>query len=196
MGGLALALGLGSLLPGCTALRELVAVGGLDFSLDGVGDVSLAGVELESIERFEDVRSTDVLALGRAVSEGELPLTLTLRVGASNPEDNPRARITALEWDLVLRDRETVSGALDREVAVEPGERVEVPLRAELDLLRFFESDLRELAEIALAAARDDVSGDDVRLRIHPRVETPLGAVPYPEPLVLSPGRTSSPEGG
>lgn len=187
----------GGFLHGCAVLRELGAAGGLDFSLAGVSDVRLAGVEMERFQRFEELGASELLTLGRAFSEGEVPLSLTLRVRADNPDDNPRARLTALEWDLLLRDRETVSGALDDEVVVEPGESAAVPLRAELDLRRFFEGgNLEDLVSVGLALARDDLSGDDLRLRIHPRVATPLGAVQYPEPLVLSPGENSRPEGG
>lgn len=179
---------LASSLQGCALLREMGAVRQLDFSLEGVTDVRLAGVELDRVQRFEDLGGADLIHLGRVFSEGELPLSLTLRVRADNPDDNPRARITALQWDLRLRDRETVSGALDDEVVVEPGEAAEVPLTAQVDLVRFFEGSLRDLAAVAMALARAEPTGDDLQLRVRPEVRTRLGSVQYPSPLVLSPG--------
>lgn len=177
------------LLPGCAWLQEVGAVRNVGFSLHQVSDVRLVGVDLRRIQRFEDLGIRDVARLSTAFGEGELPLSLTIQVRADNPDDNPRARLTALRWDLLLRDRETVSGAVDEEVVVEPGTTEDVALRAEVDLREFFEGSLRDLAEVALALTRDDLTADHLQLRVHPEVQTPLGPVRYPEPLVLSPGR-------
>ena len=180
-----------SLLPGCAALRELAAVRQLDFSFQDITDVRVAEVELRRVQHFEELGITDVTRLTRAYSDGRLPLSATVRVQARNPEENPRARIVGLNWDLRLRGRDTVSGGMDQEVVVEPGAVEEVDVAAELDLLEFFDGGVRDVADVALALVRDELSGDDVQLRVRPDVSTRLGSIGYESPLLLSPGEAS-----
>lgn len=173
------------LLPSCAALQSFAALGRVDFSLQRVHGLQLAGVPIERIGSFEELGGSEVLRLGLALSEGELPLELTLDVGAANPTDNPEARLLGMDWTLLLDGRETISGALDREIRMPAGETTTVPVGARLDLLEFFDGGLEELVD--LAAGLTGVSGEPTRIRMEvtPTVETALGPIRYPRPLVL-----------
>lgn len=180
----ALALGL-ALLPSCAALESVLALSQVDFSLDRVYQVELAGVEVDRIRSYGDLSLDDALRIGSAVSQGTVPLSLTLELSGRNPEDNPEARMVALDWTLFLRDRETVRGLLEREVRFAPGESTPFPLTLSLDLLEFFEGSARDLVEVALNLATRDDEPAGVRLEVIPTVETRLGPIRYPGPLVL-----------
>lgn len=170
------------LLSGCATLRQVTALRSVEFSLQGATGGTLAGVSVESVRRYEDLGAADVARLAEALSRGDLPLETTLLVRASNPADNVRARLVGLDWTLFLDDRETVSGAVDREYVLEPGEPATVPVAVELDLLDFFDRQLESLANLALAAAG---AGEPRRVRLEatPSIRTRLGPIRYPEPI-------------
>jgi hypothetical protein len=130
------------------------------------------------------VSAIDAVRLGAAFADGRLPFETTVLVRATNPADNSRARLVAMDWTLFLDDRETVSGALDREYVLPAGEPVNIPVRVRLDLLDFFDRQLEQVVNLALAASG---AGEPTRIHLEatPSVQTPLGIVRYPEPIVI-----------
>lgn len=177
---------LGSIfIAGCATLQEFAALRDVEFSLAGTTDGSLAGVSIDSVRSFSDLSALDVARVGAAFAAGELPFETTLLVRAANPPDNSRARLVALDWTLFIDDRETVSGALDEEHVLPPGEPVSVPVRVQLDLLDFFDRQLEQVAGLALAAAG---AGEPARIHLEaiPSVQTPLGVIRYPEPVRIA----------
>lgn len=183
-------LGLLLMLPSCAFLQSLAALSQVRFSLDRVSGVRVAGVSLDGVRSYSDLTLTDATRVAGALAGGTLPLDLNLHVAADNPTGNPEARLLALDWTLFLRDRETVGGLLEREVRMPPGERTDVPLAVRLDLLEFFDGGAGDLVELVLSLVREDGEPVDVRLEALPTVDTPLGPIRYPEPLVLGGGRT------
>lgn len=184
-GFMALVLGL-LLIPGCATLQSIAALSQVRFDLDGVSGVRLAGVDLERIRSYEDLSLVDAGRIGAAVVSRRLPLEATFQVGARNPEENPEARLLALDWTLFLRDRETVSGGVDQELLLPSGIRTEVPVRVSLDLMEFFEGSTRDLVDLALALVGAGEEPVEVRLDAVPTVQTALGPIRYPRPLSLS----------
>lgn len=179
---LALSLVTAASLTSCATLQELAALRDVDFSLEGTRDGSLAGISIESVRSYQDLGVMDVARLAEALSNGELPFETTLLVRADNPPDNVRARLVELDWTLFLDDRETVSGVLDQEYVLPPGEPVSVPVNVSLDLLDFFDRQLEQAVNLALAVAG---AGEPQRVRLEatPTVQTPLGPIPYPQPI-------------
>jgi hypothetical protein len=171
-----------TLLTSCATLREVAALRDVDFSLAGATDATLGGVSIGSVDSFRDLNVLDAARVGAAFAGGHLPFEATLLVRASNPASNGRARLVGLDWTLFLDDRKTVSGALDQEYVLPPGEPVDVPVRVRLDLLEFFDQQLESLVNLALAAAGH---GDPSRIRLEatPSVQTPLGVIRSPTPV-------------
>jgi len=179
---LVLALTGATLLAGCATLQQIAALRDVDFSLAGTSGGTLAGVSISSSRSLEDLGALDVARVAAALTRGELPLDMTLLVRASNPADNVQARLVALDWTLFLDDRKTVSGALDQEYVLPPGEPVSVPVHVRLDLLDFFDRQLDQVAGLALAVAG---AGEPTRVRLEatPSIQTRLGPIRYPNPI-------------
>jgi hypothetical protein len=185
-------LGLGCLIvSGCATLQQLVALDQVDFDLDGLSRVELAGVDLYDARSFADLTISDGLMLADAVRAGRLPLILGLRVQATNPESNVDARLVRLDWTLILDGRETVAGRVADELVLPSGEETTVPVTAELDLLEFFDGGAQELFELALAVSGAGDESKELTLRIMPTVDTVLGPISYAAPI-----RISLPAGG
>ena len=169
----------------CTALREVSNLRKVQFAIDRVSESRLAGVDVSRLQSYEDLRSTDVLRLGAALSEGELPFAFTLHLQATNPSSNDvDARLTEMDWTLFLQDQETVSGRFEQEVVLPPGDPTDLAFRMELDLVRFFDDNLRGLVNLA-SAIKGDAPPQTIKLKVQPTVATSLGPVQYPSSITV-----------
>jgi hypothetical protein len=178
---LALLLGLTS----CATFRSFMALSQVQFGLERVTGVQVAGISLDRIRSYEDLTATDVARLGLALSSGTLPATMVLELAGQNPAGNPEARLLALDWVLFLQGRETVSGAIEDEIRLPPGESTTVPVPVSLDLMNFFQGSGRDMVDLALGLMGVGEESVDIRLEARPTIGTPLGPIRYPDPLIL-----------
>lgn len=170
---------------GCQTIRELAALRSVDFALDRVSDARLAGVDIQRIQSYDDLRAADVLRIGSAVASGNLPLDFQLHVGAENPQENGvQARMVRMAWTLLIEDRETVSGVVDESFVLPPGEKRDIPIRIQLDLVDFFNDSARDLVNLALAIAGEG-QPQNIKLTATPTIDTPIGAIEYPQPVTI-----------
>ncbi|WP_022834923.1 NDR1/HIN1-like protein [Salisaeta longa] len=183
-------------LAGCTTLRQVTALRNVTFGLDRVAQAQLAGIDLRRVQSYEDLRATDMLRLGAAVADGELPLSFTVHVNATNPESNSvAARLTKMDWTLILDGETTVSGVFNNETLIEPGTTADVPVPVQLDLVKFFGNGLQDLVDLALAVGGEGPP-QNVKLQVQPTIRTALGRIKYPQPITVmheSVGGTTQP---
>lgn len=181
-----LLLAVSALLPGCQTLREVAQLRNVKFQIDRVSNAELSGVDLESLRSYEDLSALQVARLASNVSNGRLPLSFTLHLQGTNPEGNSvDARLTQMEWTLLLQDRETISGTTEREVVMPPGTPTDIPLELSLNLLDFFDDNLRGLVELA-SAFGEGAPPATVELRMRPTIQTAVGPIQYPEPITVT----------
>jgi hypothetical protein len=170
---------------GCTTIREVANLRKVDFQIDRVSQARLAGVDVNALQSYQDLSGTDMLRLGSALSKGEMPFTFTLHLQATNPASNSvNARLTQMDWTLLLEDKETVAGQFRQEIVLPPGEPKDVSFQVELDLVRFFDDNLQGLVNLASAIAGDQPP-QTVQLRVQPTVNTALGPFRYPSPITV-----------
>jgi len=183
-------------LPACRQLRQVANLRNIDFAIDDVERAELAGVNLSDIRDPDDVGFGDFGQLGVALAQGELPMSFTLVLGAKNPTENEAdARLTRMDWTLLLDDRETISGTFDEQVVLPAGQTRSVPIDIRLDLLEFFERGGPDLLQLALNVAGIGGAPQNVSLRAQPTISTPLGPIEYPNPITIDVGEVGS-EGG
>lgn len=174
-------------LSGCATLQQIGALQQVDFSLRGVSEVHLAGIDFTRVRSFSDLSFADAASLTAAVRDRDLPLTLELDVMALNPQDNyADARLVQLDWTLFLENRETVSGVVDREIILPRGEPTAVPVGVSLNLVEFYEGNAQDLFELAQSLAGVGGEPKEVAVEALPTVQTTLGPIRYPEPIRMS----------
>jgi hypothetical protein len=174
------------LLAGCATLQQLAALRDVDFSVDRVSGVRLAGIDLTGVRSYSDLGVTDAGRLALAVSQRELPMDFRVHLTALNPEDNSvDARLVRLDWTLFLQGRETLSGVFADETLLPRGQPTDVPISVSLDLIDFFEGSARDLLDLALAVSGQGGAPTEVTLRAVPTVDTALGPIRYPEPITI-----------
>lgn len=172
----------------CATVEGLRAIADLEIEFDRISDAVLAGVELDRVRSYRDLRPADALRLAAAVSAGSAPFGMLVHLDAENPSASAaRVDLLTLDWTLVLEGRDTVTGVYVHEEAIAPGTRSAVRVPIELDLLQFFGDDLEALVEIAAGAAGAGGREPDVALRVRPALATPLGPVRYPREVLVRP---------
>jgi len=180
------ALALSVTLTGCATLQQIAALRDVDFSVDRVTNVRLAGVDLSGVRSYRDLGITDIGRLTLAVSQGELPMDFRLHLTAENPADNSvDARLVRMDWTLLLQGRETISGVFADETLLRRGQPTDVPIMMSLDLVDFFTGSAQDLVELALSLSGQGGSPTEVTLRATPSVDTALGPIRYPRPITI-----------
>jgi hypothetical protein len=171
---------------GCATLQQLTALRSVDFALDRVSDLRLAGVEMGRVRSYTDLSFADGARVVAAVADGRLPLSFQLHVTAHNPDANAvTARLVRMQWMALLEGRETVSGTVDREYVLPPGESQDIPIRIELDVMEFFEGNARDLFELVQNLTGTGGEPKEVALRAVPTIETSIGPISYPQPITI-----------
>ena len=174
------------LFTGCQTIKEMANMRNVEFDLGAVRNINLAGVQLDRIEDYTDINALDVVKLTAAFTRKELPLSFELEVEAENPASNQMAaRLVRLDWTLLLEDRETISGVINEERSLNPGQQVVIPVGIELELMEFFNHNARDIIDLALALSGSGGASKNVKLKATPVVDTIIGPLKYPEQITI-----------
>jgi len=173
-------------LAACATVRGLRALRQVDFEVDRVATVRLAGVSLDRVRSVSDVNMLDAARIAAAVARRQVPLSFDLHVLGRNPAENrTTARLLRLRWILDLNGRETVSGTLDTAYTFAPGETTDVRVPVALDLWQFFQGSAGDALELAAGLAGLGARRTEVALRAVPTIDTPLGPIQYPGAITI-----------
>jgi hypothetical protein len=174
-------------LAGCATLQQLAALQHVTFAYGGISDVRIAGIPIGPNASYASLGATNLAKLGAAVVSGQVPLEMIAHVNATNPEANSvAAKMVALDWTLFIEDRRTVAGGLANAVTIEPGRTTDVPLSAQLDLLELATGGgVPDIFDTAMEIAGYSTQKKDLRLELKPTIDTSLGPIQYPSPIVV-----------
>lgn len=177
---------LAAALAGCATLSRLTALKQVDFSIAGVQDGRLAGVDLRRIASYSDLNALDVARIALAVGRQDVPLEFRVLIRADNPADNrTAATMVKLAWTLLLDDKETISGVLDTVVTMPPGETTYIPVPMRLNLRQFFGGPAQSLVNLAASVAGLSSRPTRIAVRAVPTIHTALGDITYPGAITI-----------
>jgi hypothetical protein len=178
--------GVVGMLSGCATLQQFVALRDVDFAVDRLTDVRLAGIDLARVTSYSQLSITEVGRLAAAVSQRTLPMDFRLHLTALNPADNSvDARLVQMDWTLLLQDRETLSGVFAEETLLRRGVATDVPIAISLDLMDFFQGNAQDLFNLARSLSGQGGPPTQVTLRATPTVDTAIGPIRYPNPITI-----------
>ena len=167
--------------PGCTTLQQLANLRNVDFQLDRLTNGLVAGVDIDRLRDGRQLGASDVLRLGNAARTGEIPLSFVLHVGAENPAENGvAAQLLSLDWTLFLDGTETISGVYNDDRQIPPGGTVDLPISMELDLARFFGTNVQDIVALVGNVAGVESRRQTIRLEAQPSLSTQFGPLRYP----------------
>ena len=182
---------------GCAALQELggalMNLKRLQFKLAGVGQFSMAGINITRISSLTDFSAADGFKLLNAFQSRSLPAEVTLEILAINPNDgsggssNTVSTLTSLESRLLIDGEPTVTGNIDQPIEIPgTGQASSIPLRMSIDLFEFFGNQgYKDLIELALAIGGLNRNSSRLSLDAQPKVSTPYGNILYPGRIVI-----------
>lgn len=174
----------------CQTLNALAGLSKLQFKLDNIGQVSLAGVNLQNKRSASDFSVMDGLNLVNAFRTGRFPLTFTLNVAAKNPNERSAnlssVELTEFPWRLMVDGKETIYGEIGSPVSVPSGGETRVlPLSVSIDLKQFFgDRGYDDILNLALTLAGQGGTSK-LQLMARPSLRTPIGAFRYPSELTI-----------
>jgi len=173
-------------LAACATMRGLRALRQVDFEVDRVASVRLAGVPLDRIRSASDMSMLDAARIAAAVVRRQVPLSFDLHLLGRNPAENrTTARLVRMRWILDLNGHETVSGTLDTVYTFAPGEVTDVRVPIALDLWQFFRASAADALDLAAGLAGAGSRRTEVALRAVPTIDTPLGPIQYPGAITI-----------
>jgi hypothetical protein len=177
----------------CSVYQTITNMSRLQFKVGAVSGFQIVGVSVSDKSKLNDFSAIDLLKLTSSFTGGSLPASFVLNVEAKNPNDGTGgynitdATLQNFKWRLFLDDKETISGDLDQPVTVPgTGEVTDIPLRINIDLLKFFkDKSYNDLVNLALALGGSKGSSSKITLYATPTVSSPFGNITYPGELKL-----------
>lgn len=172
---------------GCATLQQIAALQHVTFSFAGVSDVRIAGVRLSPNATYGSLGAANLARLGAALLAQDVPLEMIAHVDAKNPQENSvAAHMVALDWTMFLEDRRLLSGGLAEPVIIEPAHTSDVPLSVRLDLMQILTGTAAQDAfDTAMSIAGYGTVQKDLRLELSPTIDTSIGPIRYPSPIVV-----------
>jgi hypothetical protein len=175
----------------CATLNALAGLSRVQFKLQDVGTVALAGINITNKHSASDFSVMDGLNLLNAFRSGSFPLTFTLNVAAKNPNQAQAnsnlssIQLTQFPWRLLIDGNETISGGIGSPVTLPGGGTTEIiPLQVSVDLKQFFGNrGYDDILNLALAVAGQGAA--KLQLKAQPVLGTPLGQMKYPGELTI-----------
>lgn len=173
---------------GCSGVMDAIQnVQRLQFRLDKVSGMKVAGVPLNNIASISNLSVLDAANLLANFTQGKLPVEFTLNVLAKNPNDGTggtkqsSAVIKNLAWRLFIDNNETIQGNVGNINVPGVGQATNIPIGMSFDLLKFFNNaGYDNLLNLALALGGKNGSSSRITLKVKPTVETILGPITYP----------------
>lgn len=173
---------------GCSGVMDAITnVQRLQFKLDRVTGMKLAGVPLNNITNINRIGLIDAANLLANFTQGKLPVEFTLNVLARNPNDgtggtkNTSAVIKNMAWRLFIDNNETITGNVSDVSVPGVGQTTNIPIGMNFDLLKFFkDAGYDNLVNLALALGGKNGTSSRITLKVKPTVETVLGPITYP----------------
>jgi hypothetical protein len=177
----------------CSVYETITNISRLQFKLGAVNGFQIVGVSVTGKSKLSDFSAIDLLKLSSSFIKGSFPASFVLNVEAKNPNDGTGgykrtdATLQNFKWRLFLDDKETVTGDLDQPITVPgTGEVTVIPLRINVDLLKFFkDKSYDDIMNLVLALGGNKGSAAKITLYATPTVSSVLGNITYPGELKL-----------
>jgi hypothetical protein len=177
----------------CSVYETITNLSRLQFKVGNVNGFQINGISISGKSKISDFNPLDLLKLSSSFGQGTLPASFVLNVDAKNPNDGTGgykksdATLQNFKWRLFLDDKETISGDIDHPVVVPgTGEVTTIPLRINIDLMKFFkDKGYESVINLALALGGNRGSSSKISLYATPTVSSPFGNITYPGELKL-----------
>lgn len=153
-----------------------------EFRLKSAENIRLAGVDVGRYKSVRDLNFADGARFALALSQKELPLSLTLNVEVKNP-NTESASMNRMNWRMFIDENEIAAGLLQEKVSVSGSGGVStLPLKASADLKKVLTGKTVEsIGNFAFNLAGEGNQPTRFMLKVKPTIDVLGFAVEYPE---------------
>lgn len=170
-------------LAGCTAIKELTNFTKCKFRYTNITQTQLAGIDVTRIRQYNDLSLKDAGTVSKYLLKGDLPLSFTINLQATNPNDG-MAALNSVQWIAFIENTEIANGNMNSRVEIAPGATETIPLTVSTDLLDYFNKG--SAAEKAFNLADANGNPKTVGIKIKPTINVAGFNFAYPGYITLS----------
>ena len=170
-----------SVFGGCKSMRELKNLTKCQFRIGTVKGITLAGVNIQTVRRFADLKLTDATKVGGALAAGNLPLAMTVNLEVKNP-NKTLAAINRLEWVAMIDQYDILNGFVSQRIEVQPnGGVATIPLTVSANLRSVLKTLGRtELLDFGMGLTDQSDRPSRVAVKLKPTIMVGKHPLEYP----------------
>lgn len=179
-----------ALASGCRGLRELRNLTGCEYKVTTLTQANLAGINVQQIKKFEDLKLQDAAIATNSLIRGTLPLQFVLNIDAKNP--NPeQAALGRLEWIAFIDDVEIANGThLNRVVIPGNGGTASIPLQIGCDLVQILSNNEKRSKVLNFGLNLADAGNRPTRVSVKIRPSIQIAKKTITSPTFFTVGYT------
>lgn len=159
-----------------------------DFSLSNIKVLEISNVDISSMAGKGNLNMGDMISITQQIFSGEFPAKLQVDLNARN-NDAEKAAIAGLDWKILMKDEEIISGLVDREVIIGPHATTTFPVILDVDLIKLLKSEsLPQIMAFAFGNKQyEEITKLGAEFMIKPYYKTKSGIKKYPGYLTIKP---------
>lgn len=166
---------------GCKSMRELKNLTKCQFRIATVKGITLAGVNIQTVRRFSDLKVGDATRVGAALASGNLPLAMTVNLEVKNP-NKQLAAMNRVEWVAMIDQYDILNGIVGNRVEVEPnGGVATIPITVSTNLRSVLKTlGKTELLDFGMGLTDQSDRPSRVALKLKPTIMVGKHPLEYP----------------
>ncbi len=173
----------------CDVLDQMSQVQQLSqckFDINGVDQVHLAGIELQSNMSRKDLNAAQIMQLTAALFQNELPLDFDVMLKIDNPNNKPAA-MTRMDYELFIDGKQLLTGQMMESVSIAAGGQKIVAMPVQLDLLKALSGETKDaVVNLGFKLTGDASQPSQIMLKVKPYINVGGRAIAYPGFLNIS----------
>ena len=170
-------------LASCGMYNKMQTFTKCDFKLKSLEPITLAGINIQKISKFNDLGILDVAKITAAYISKSLPLNITANIFVTNPNPSPAA-MTKMDWILEIDKIHIATGILNKRVDVPAnGGTAIFPVEINSDLIKVLSGKSKESIQdfgFGLSDANNKASSR-IALKVKPYVTISGINLSYPD---------------
>ena len=120
----------------CDSLSKLTAFKNCQYEFVNLSNTAVAGVSLNGLQNVNNLNAASLLKVTAAIVSGNLPLSATVNVKATNPNAK-MAQIAGLEWAIDLNNNNILTGNVNQKITVPAnGGQTVIPFNFQIDVMK------------------------------------------------------------
>jgi hypothetical protein len=172
---------------GCKNITDIKAFTEARYTLRDISDVRVNAINVSNKNRLDQFRMNEIATLLSAYNNNSLQADALVGLNVELQDGSEREiTVTQLKWQLLVDDRETLSGVVEEPVKLQAGLNM-IPIRTpvvvtETDGQRNFQG----LMQLVTMLSKEGVDRNNIVLQIKPTVQTSVGNVEAPRFIPLN----------